>query len=84
MGDKALGLVPLLNAVNNQNQFQMLDKARPMWVTLTGTALLDKSEFPTKTASLDNFLSNRINSYVADVRYQLWAMLRNTGILSLK
>jgi hypothetical protein len=33
--------------------------------TITGTALLDKSEFSTKSALLDNFLSNRINAYVA-------------------
>jgi hypothetical protein len=47
--------------------------------TLTGSTLLDKSEFSTKSALLDNFLSNRIDAHVADVRHQLWSKLRNTN-----
>ncbi len=46
--------------------------------TITGTVLLDKSEFSTNSALLDNFLSNQINAYVADVIHQLWSKLRNT------
>jgi hypothetical protein len=38
--------------------------------TSTGTALLDKSEFSTKSDLWDNFLSNRIDAYIADVRHQ--------------
>jgi hypothetical protein len=34
MRDKPLALVPLLNAVNNQNQLQMLDKVRHVWVKI--------------------------------------------------
>ncbi len=48
--------------------------------TFSGTALLDKSEFSTKSDLLDNFLSNLIDAYVADVRHQLWSKLRNTDM----
>jgi hypothetical protein len=50
---------------------------------ITGTALLDKSEFSTKSALLDHFLSNLINTYVADVRHQLWSKLRSTNNLEV-
>jgi hypothetical protein len=48
--------------------------------TFTSCALLDKSEFSTKSDLLDNFLSNQIDAYVADVSHQLRSKLRNTDM----
>jgi hypothetical protein len=36
-----------------------------------------QSEFSCKSALLNNFLSNRMNGYIADVKYQSQAKLRN-------
>ncbi len=41
---------------------------------------MDKLEFLTKSDLLDNFLSNRIDAYVVDVRHQLRSKLRNTDM----
>jgi hypothetical protein len=45
-----------------------------------GAAILNESEFSSKLDLLDNFLSARVNNYVAEVRQQLQSKLRNNDL----